>query len=138
MDECRKAFERVVQTIDWKKIKSYHKRLNITWEFTEDKNSFKRIPHISELKDELRSIFDHMISEDLNYISYGNWIIFWDKEVGAIGNIRVIFRIADFVYEEDKKSKESLELALERAIEKEDYEQAAEIRDELNKKETEK
>jgi hypothetical protein len=75
-----------------------------------------------------------MLLENLNYISYGSWIIFWDREDSSIGDIRVIFRLAEFVFEEDKKSRGALEKALEKAVEKEDYEYAAEIRDALNKK----
>lgn len=128
------AVEKIIRSIDWRKIKSYHRKLSILWEFHEDSEVIKRLPYVNELKNELRSIFDHMLSEDLNYISYGNWIIFWDREDKTTGDIRVIFRLADFVFEEDKNSRLTLELALEKAIEKEDYEHAAVIRDALNKK----
>jgi hypothetical protein len=138
MNHYREAFEKVIQSIDWRKIKSYHKKLNITWEINDDKEIIKRMPSVEELRGELRSIFEHMITEDLSYISYGSWIIFWDREEGVSGDIRVIFRLADFVFEEDKQTRRSLELALEKAIEKEDYENAAEIRDALNKKEISK
>ena len=134
MDHYKLAYERVIQSINWRKIKSYHRQLNILWEFEEDKEIVKRIPTVSELKDELRSIFEHVLGEDLSYISYGSWIIFWDREEGISGDIRVIFRLADFIFEEDKKNRKSLEVALEKAIEKEDYEYAAEIRDALHKK----
>jgi len=134
MNHYREAFDKVIQSINWRKIKSYHKKLNITWEIEDDKEIIKRIPSVDELRSELKSIFEHMLSENLSYISYGSWIIFWDREEGISGDIRVIFRLADFIFEEDKKSRRSLELALEKAIEKEDYENAAEIRDALNKK----
>ena len=134
MNQYVVAFERVMQSIDWRKIKSYHKNNNILWEITDDKETFKRLPSVSELRNELHSIFDHMLLENLNYISYGSWIIFWDREDGSIGDIRVIFRLAEFVFEEDKKSRGALEKALAKAVEKEDYEYAAEIRDALNKK----
>jgi hypothetical protein len=138
MNHYREAFEKVIQSINWRKIKSYHKKLNITWEIEDDKEIIKRIPSADELRSELRSIFEHMLTEDLSYISYGSWIIFWDREEGVSGDIRVIFRLADFIFEEDKQTRRSLELALEKAIEKEDYENAAEIRDALNKKEISK
>jgi len=128
------ASERVIQSIDWRKIKSYHKNNNILWEIDDDKETLKRLPSVAELRDELRSIFSHMISEDLHYISHGSWIIFWDREDSVIGDIRVIFRLAEFVFEEDKKSKQALEKALEKAVESEDYENAAVLRDALNKK----
>ena len=38
------------------------------------------------------------------------------------------------MFEEDTVSRKSLEVALDKAIEKEDYEKAAEIRDALNSK----
>lgn len=131
MNQYKIAYEKVIQRINWRNIKSYHKKLNISWEIEEDKELIFRIPTIAELKTDLRSIFQHMLEEDLHYISYGNWIIFWDREEGVVGDIRAIFRLAEFVFEEDKKSRDALETALERAIEKEDYEYAARIRDEL-------
>lgn len=134
MNHYREAFDKVIQSINWRKIKSYHKKLNITWEIEDDKQIIKRIPSVDELRNELRSIFEHMLGEDLSYISYGSWIIFWDRDEGVSGDIRVIFRLADFIFEEDKQTRRSLELALEKAIEKEDYENAAEIRDALIKK----
>jgi hypothetical protein len=138
MNHYREAFDKVIQSINWRKIKSYHKKLNITWEIEDDKQIIKRIPSADELRGELKSIFEHMLTENLSYISYGSWIIFWDREEGVSGDIRVIFRLADFIFEEDKKTRRSLELALEKAIEKEDYENAAEIQDALNKKEISK
>jgi KaiC/GvpD/RAD55 family RecA-like ATPase len=134
MEQYKNAYEKVIQKINWRNIKSYHKKLDIRWEIEEDKEMISRIPHVSELKSDLRSIFDHMLEENIHYISYGNWIIFWDREGGNVGDIRVIFRLAEFVFEEDKKSMAALESALEKAIESEDYETAAYIRDELNKK----
>lgn len=133
MDHRQDAFKRVIQSIDWKKIKGYHVKLNILWEFVDDKQIIKRIPNVAELREELKSIFEHMLLQNLSYISYGSWIIFWDREDDAIGDIRVIFRLADFAFEEQKNSRESLESALKKAIEKEDYKNAAEIRDILQK-----
>lgn len=130
------AFEKVIQSVNWRKIKSYYKKLDIYWEVETDKEIAKRIPSVDELRQELRSIFEHMLEQNLNYISYGHWIIFWDREEGDVGNIRAIFRLADFIFEEDKKSRKSLEKALALAIEKEEYEYAAELRDALNKKDT--
>jgi hypothetical protein len=75
-----------------------------------------------------------MLDQDINYISYGSWIIFWDREEGELGDIRVIFRLADFIFEEDKTSAENLQEKLRHAVETEDYEYAAIIRDELKNK----
>jgi hypothetical protein len=72
-----------------------------------------------------------MLDQDINYISYGSWIIFWDREESDLGDIRVIFRLADFIFEEDKKSAAGLEEKLKQAVEREDYEYAAIIRDEI-------
>jgi hypothetical protein len=80
MDLIHKAIDRVIGMIDWAKIKSYHKKLGILWEFTYDKEIIRRTPNIPELKDELRSLLNHMNEEGLNYISHGNWVVFWDKE----------------------------------------------------------
>lgn len=135
MDLINKAINRVIGMIDWTKIKSYHKKLGIVWEFNYDKECVRRTPNIPELKEELISLLNHMNEEDLNYISHGNWVVFWDKENSSIGDIRVIFRIVDFHFEENKESREVLEAALQQAIEREDYEYAAILRDSLHKKE---
>ena len=123
--------EKVIHSIDWRKIKSYYRKLGIRWEYQEDKETVHRTPTVADLKDDFRSILSHMLDQDINYISYGSWIIFWDREDGALGDIRVIFRLADFVFEEDKKSAQSLEERLRNAVEREDYEYAAVIRDEI-------
>lgn len=134
MNSYREAYESIIRSIDWRKIKGYHKKLDIFWEIESDKESVKIIPSISELKNDLRTLFEHMLSEKLFYISHGNWIIFWEREDNETGDIRVIFRLADFIYENDKDSYESLQRSLELAIEKEDYEYAAVLRDEIIKK----
>jgi len=134
MDAHKGAIDRVISSIDWRKIKSYHKKLGILWEYTEDKETFRRVPSVPELRSELNSLLMHVVEENLSYISHGSWVIFWDREEGGIGDIRVIFRLADFLFEENRQSQESLEEALRKAIEKEDYEYAAVIRDSLLKK----
>jgi hypothetical protein len=123
------AINRVVSTIDWKKIKSFHTKLGIRWEFNVDKETVNRVPTIPELKEELVSILHHMADNSLGYISYGNWIVFWSHE--PFEEIRVIFRLADFSFEDTKVSKENLEDALKKALDSEDYEYAAVIRDEI-------
>lgn len=124
--------DKVIHSIDWDKIKSYYHKLGIQWSYQNDNETISHSPSISELKEDLRSILLHMLEQDISYISYGNWIIFWDREEDNLGDIRVIFRIADFVFEEDNIS-ESLENKLAKAIENEDYEYAAIIRDEIKK-----
>lgn len=137
MDKINLAINRIINAIDWSKVKSYHKKLGIYWEIENDKDTVKKLPTIAELKDELRSIINHMYEENLNYISYGSWVIFWERNDYSIGDIRVIFRVADFHFEENRDDKKFLEEALQKAIEKEDYEYAAAIRDTLNKKQKE-
>lgn len=134
MDARMKAIDRVVSMIDWRKIKAYHKKLGILWEFTYDKETVRRVPNVGELKEELKSLLTHVYEENLNYISHGSWVIFWDREESSIGDIRVIFRIADFHFEENASgNRDSLEEALKQAIESENYEYAAVLRDELKK-----
>jgi hypothetical protein len=137
MDSFTKTINRIISTIQWRKIKSFHKKLNILWEFEieEGKEPLKRVPTVLELKDDLKSILRYMKDEDCDYLSYGNWVIFWDHTEGEIGDIRVIFRLADFQYQENPETKDSLEDALQKAIENEDYEYAAIIRDTLQKNE---
>jgi len=123
--------EKVIHSIDWKKIKSYYRKLGILWEYDIDKETVKRLPSVSDLKSDFRSILTHMLDQDINYISYGSWIVFWERENGTLGDVRVVFRLVDFVFEEDKKSYLSLEERLNKAVEREDYEYAAIIRDEI-------
>lgn len=138
MDKINYAIDRIINAIDWKKIKDYHKKLGIYWEYVVDKETVRKLPTVADLKDELRSLIRHMKDENLNYISYGSWVVFWERNDEAVGDIRVIFRLADFHFEENRDSRESLEEALRKAIEKEDYEYAAKIHDALVKKQTEK
>jgi len=131
MNAPKNAINSIIHSIDWRKIKTYHKKLNITWEFEVDKQIVERVPTVNELKDDLKKILEHMCSENLNYISYGNWVIFWEnKESSKTGDIRVIFRLADFIFE-SSDSHERLQSALSQALENEDYESASKIRDEL-------
>lgn len=133
MNAPKNAINSIIHSIDWRKIKSFHKKLNITWEFEVDKEIVERVPSVNELKDDLRKILEHMYLEGLNYISYGNWVIFWEnKDSGKIGDLRVIFRLADFAFE-STNTQERLQTALSQALENEDYESAAKLRDEINK-----
>jgi|LakMenE01Jun11ns_1017448.scaffolds.fasta_scaffold9513552_2 hypothetical protein len=131
MKDHKKAINRVLSSIDWRKIKSYHAKLGIKWEYEIDKEIVYRVPNIPELKSELSTILEHMAEEKLDYISHGSWVIFWEPDSG---DIRVIFRLADFSFEDHSGSRESLEEALKKAVEREDYEYAAVIRDEINNK----
>lgn len=133
MKTPKNLIDNVIYSIDWKKIKTFHTRLGIKWVYESKDGEIERIPNVAELRGDLRQILNHMVTEDITYISYGNWVIFWDKEENTtIGDIRVIFRLADFVFESGSQ-KERLEAALSKAIDDEDYEYAAQIRDELKK-----
>lgn len=138
MDKISQAIDRIINAIDWHKIKDYHKKLGIYWEYVVDKETVRKLPTIADLKGELRSIIHHMKDEELAYISYGSWVVFWERNEEPIGDIRVIFRLADFHFEENRDNRESLEEALRKAIEKEDYEHAAILHDALTKKQTKK
>lgn len=123
----------VILSVNWKSIKAFHKKLGITWIFENDNGDIiERIPTVGELKDDLKKILTHMNLEEITYISYGNWVIFWDMDNHEAGDIRVIFRLADFIVE-NGNTQERLELALANAIESEDYESAAMLRDKLKK-----
>lgn len=135
MNSTKNLIDSVIYSIDWRKIKSFHVKLGIKWTFEFDKQQSERIPTVSELRDDLSKILEHMYERKLQYISYGNWVIFWENHSdNSNGDIRVIFRLADFLFEStEPESKESLESALAKAIESEDYEHAAKIRDVINK-----
>jgi len=137
MEELQKTINQIVKSIDWVRIKSIHKKLNILWEYEEDKEIVYRVPTVSELKEELRSVIHYMYENDLNNVSYENWIIFWDKpEDKVFGELRAIFRIFDYSFNETKSENptEDLNEELKIALENEDYEYAALIRDELKRK----
>ena len=128
-----KMIKAIMLSINWKSIKAFHKKLGISWVFENpDGEEYERIPTVPELKEDLKQILVHMHNEKITYLSYGNWVIFWDMDNDEAGDMRVIFRIADFVIE-NGTTRERLEMALSKAIEDEDYEAAAIIRDELKK-----
>lgn len=133
MKNRKQTIDKILSTIDWKKIKSYHTKLGIKWEYEVDKQVFKKVPSIPELRDDLSSILNHMLEEELEYISYGSWIVFW-----VSGDIRVVFRLVDLSFEDAKDARENLQAALADAVKDEDYEKAAIIRDEINNINTKK
>lgn len=135
MKNYNQAIGSVTANIDWKKIKSYHTKLGIKWEYTYDKETVYKVPSTPELKTELTSILNHMNEKKLDYISYGSWVVFWDHD--STGDIRVIFRLADFSFENENAvatSRENLEELLANAVKNENFEYAAIIRDQINSK----
>lgn len=139
--------EIVISKIDWTTIRKYHKKLDIFWEVENEKGEKSlKIPTEKDLKSDLRSILQYMIDEKMEYLSYGNWIIFWNNETvidedRLLGEIRVIFRISDYTFTDNSEThkqfqrnlsgldKNKLENLLEVAIKEEDYENAAILRD---------
>ena len=113
MERINYAINRIIDAIDWKKIKDYHRKLGIYWEYVVDKETVRKLPTVADLKDELRSIIRHMKDENLNYISYGSWVVFWERDKESIGDIRVIFRLADFHFEENRNTPQSQQSFLE-------------------------
>ena len=147
MDTFSKTINQVIKSIDWVRIKSIHKKLNILWEFEDDKQTVSRVPTVSELKDEFRFLVQHMNENDLDYVSYENWVVFWEKEDDQpFGSLRAVFRLLDYsfteseetIIESEESPSEDLDAELKIALDNEDYEYAAVIRDELKKKQKRK
>jgi hypothetical protein len=133
METPKEIIDNVIYSIDWRKVKTFHTRLGIKWVYETKDGDIERIPTVSELREDLRQLLNHMIAENITYISYGNWVIFWDKEDNtSVGDVRVIFRLADFSFEAGSQ-RERLDAALIKALDNEDYEYAAQIRDQLKK-----
>jgi hypothetical protein len=145
MDSLSKTINQLIKSIDWIRIKSIHKKLNILWEFEDDKQTVTRVPTVGELKDEFRALIQHMNENDLNYVSYENWIVFWEKtDDQPFGSLRAVFRLLDYSFSESEETEseeslsEDLNAELKIALDNEDYEYAALIRDELKKKQKHK
>ena len=145
MDSLSKTINQLIKSIDWIRIKSIHKKLNILWEFEDDKQTVTRVPTVGELKDEFRALIQHMNENDLNYVSYENWIVFWEKtDDQPFGSLRAVFRLLDYSFSESEETEseespsEDLDAELKIALDNEDYEYAAIIRDELKKKQKHK
>lgn len=137
----------IISKIDWSTIRKYHKKLDIFWEIENEKGDKSLKIHTEkDLKEDLRSILQYMVDEKMEYLSYGNWIIFWNNETVTdeerlLGEIRVIFRISDYTFTDNPEShkqfqknlssldRTKLENLLENAIKEEDYENAAILRD---------
>lgn len=125
--------------INWEEIQKLYKKLNIVWNIEVSPGTFEsKIPEISDLKDEVKQLIEFLYESGDDYISYGNWIIFFDKDNN---NVRIIFRLADITIG-DKPKKEfklqedydirSLEDKLNLCVLNEKYEEAASIRDKIN------
>ena len=138
------VIQKILETLNWDEIQNYHNKLNILWDI-ENENGTKetKVPNVSDIKKELCELLFYVTDENLDYLSYGNWIIFTDDE-----EFRVVFRLNDWIFKLDQSksktshvpfgglnnlNKEELETTLERALTVEDYELAAELRDAILK-----
>lgn len=140
------VIQKILDSLNWDQIQNYHKKLNILWDIeNRDGTKETRIPNVSDIKSELRELLVYVAEEKLDYLSYGNWLIFTDDT-----EYRVVFRLNDWVFttkrdpnvemfysdsfkENSLDNKEELEEKLKSAIKVENYERAAEIRDAIHK-----
>jgi len=136
--------EHIMDKIDWKSIHDYHEKLNILWDIEDNKGTIvPRVPTIEDIKDELSSLVTYMFDNQVDYLAYGNWVIFSD-EFEEDFEVRVIFRLADYIFKSDNSSEnytpfptdsinmvEELKSKLQLALKDEDYELAAYLRDEI-------
>lgn len=122
----------MIDKIDWNKIKSYHKKLNIKWEFS---NGDEKIPDILDLKSGFKEILYQMIEQDLKLIALENWLIYWDRTNGLDADLKIIFKLFDIEFLNTKSTDEldNLSDLLNKAVESEDYEKAALLRDKIKK-----
>lgn len=132
----------ILDSLDWEEIQDYHNKLNILWDIQKEDGTKKTaVPSVFDIKEELNELLQYVTSENLDYLSYGNWIIFAEEE-----EFRVVFRLNDWVFKRNKikesipyhipfisLDKDELENTLERALKVEDYELAAELRDAIHK-----
>lgn len=136
-------FKEILHLIDWDLILEYHNKLKIYWDIqNEDGVSRSRIPGLSDLKSEVLSLLNYMFNNDIDNISYGNWIIFRDSDdLDNIGKVRIIFRIIDLTFVDEKDELvfntsfelEYLKEELNNAITEENYEFASVLRDRIHK-----
>lgn len=139
-------FDKIFSNLNWENIIEYYSSLNIYWSFQkEDGGVGNRIPNINDLKSELKSLIIYMINNDLDDLSYGNWIIYNHTIMYDLSytDIRIIFSIDECTYNEDIEDGEIvfhkefeidyLQSQLEVALKQENYEFAAILRDKINK-----
>lgn len=137
--------ETIMSKIDWKSIHDYHDKLNILWDIEDNNGAIEpRVPTIEDIQMELSSLIIYMFDNQVDYLAYGNWVIFSDEFDQNDFEVRVIFRLADYIFKADNSSEnytpfpvdkinmvEELESKLQLALKDEDYELAAYLRDEI-------
>ena len=132
----------VIKGINWSKIRFFYQAFDIKWQFEEkDGYIIEKIPSISDLKDELRTLLKYVMLKDLPTLDYGNWVIYWHSEERAriendSARLEAIFSVESSISIEEKGEQlqdiETLKNSLKKAIEEEKYEDAAKIRDKIS------
>ena len=143
-DSYNVKLEQIMGKIDWDSIQDYHEKLNILWDIENNKGAIEpRVPTVNDIQSELSALITYMFDNRIDYLAYGNWVIFCDEETPDY-EVRVIFRLADYVFKDndaeenytpfpyDKTSLvRDLSSKLDCAVKDEDYELAAYLRDEI-------
>jgi len=138
-----KMVQDVVKSINWNRIKYFHHIFGIKWQFQEKEGFIaERFPTVSDLKEELRTLLRFAMEKNTPVLEYGNWLIFWTseelaKKQGTEGaRLEAIFSLEDSIALDtsslDSESIEDAKIKLEEAVEREDYEKAAKLRDRIN------
>lgn len=133
----------VVKAINWNRIKYFHHIFGIKWQFQEKEGFIaERFPTISDLKEELKTLLKFAMTKNTPVLEWGNWLIFWTNEdlakrQGTEGaRLEAIFSLEDSIALDssslDLESIESTRMKLEEAVDKEDYEKAAKLRDRIS------
>jgi len=128
----------VLTEINWEEIHRYYTKLNIIWNIESELGKItQKIPSINDLQEEVSQLIDHLYDTHDDYISYGNWIVFLERGE----SVRVIFRLADttiskkeslFSGVQENYDIAVLENRLRICVSKEEFEEAASLRDKIN------
>lgn len=139
-DVYEKMISTIIRNMNWSRIKHFHHLLDLKWQFQDNKgNIVERFPTITELKDELKTLIKFAMIEKEKSIETGNWLIKWDfiEEENKTPNftLEVFFVLEDAISIEtnikdySKDSLPKLEDQLKSAVDSENFEEAAKIRD---------
>ena len=137
-----KLIQDVIKSLNWNRISYFHRVFGIKWQFQEKEGAIEeRFPTTSDLKEELKTLLNYVISKNTPVLEYGSWIIFWTNEEtsrkqGSEGaRLEAIFSLENAISidssTEDKNAIEDIRFSLEEAIAREDYEKAAKLRDRI-------
>jgi len=139
-----KLIQEVVKSLNWQRIKYFHHVFGIKWQFQEKEGYVEeRFPTIADLKEELRTLLKFIIAKNVPVLDYGNWIILWTNEETARdrgiegARLEAIFSLEDSMaidsHSEEIEAIDTIKQKMEEAISKEDYENAAKLRDKMNR-----